>query len=88
MASDDKDVPQQLTFGTTFQLSCVDAVAVEKLGMVATVDSGRQTLTLHSGSVKVARVHFQTSSNVQVVKCPSIFFLVVKQTKTKASMQS
>ena len=68
MASEEKDASQQLTFGATFQLSCVDAVAVEKLGMVVTIDSGRQTLTLHSGSVKVARVHFQTSSNIQVVR--------------------
>jgi hypothetical protein len=34
--------------------------------MILTVDPGRQTLTLYSGRVKVARVHFQQSPNIQV----------------------
>jgi len=58
----------QMTFGTSFQLSCVDAASIEALGMILTLDPGRQTLTLHSGSVKVARVYFQPSPNIQVIK--------------------
>jgi len=77
MVSEDKEGPQQLTFGATFQLGCIDAASVESLGMVVTLDPGCQTLTLHSGSVKVARVHFQTGSNIQVVALQSLLLLSV-----------
>ena len=62
MISDDSHI----TFGNSFQLSCIDAASIEALGMILTMDPGRQNLTLHSGSIKVARVYFQPSPNMQV----------------------
>jgi hypothetical protein len=55
-----------LTFGTTFQISGVDGASIDSLGMVLILDPGRQTLTLHSGNVKVSRVYFHPSPNIQV----------------------
>ena len=59
---------QLLTFGTTFEIGAADAASVESLGMILTIDPGRQTLTLHSGNVKVSRVYFHTSQNMQAKK--------------------
>ena len=64
MTSDDGS--QLLTFGTTFQIAAVDGACVDALGMILTLDPGRRTLTLHSGNVKVSRVYFNPSPNIQV----------------------
>lgn len=65
MVSDDKG-NHQVTFGATFQLTCVDAASIDSLGMVVTLDPGRIALTLHSGAIQVARVYIQPSPNIQV----------------------
>ena len=64
MTSDDGS--PLVTFGATFKIAAVDGAFVDSLGMILTLDPGRKTLTLHSGNVKVSRVYFNPSPNIQV----------------------